>query len=80
MRRFAVNIEKVPKERKNETTFAAHRKINNILPSAKSKINQEKQGVYEIPCQVCDRTNFRKTNYLNTVDSVEIKFLSSKHF
>lgn len=34
-------IEKALKEYRTETTFVAHKKINNFSPSAKAKINLE---------------------------------------
>ncbi|XP_023311228.1 uncharacterized protein LOC111691923 [Anoplophora glabripennis] len=55
-------ISKVLKKHKIETVFNTDRKIGNILPSAKTKIPLEGQGVYQIPCGDCEKSYIGQTN------------------
>lgn len=52
---------------KIETTFTAHKKINNIFLSAKTKIDPENQGAHEIPSRDCQQTYIGHTTRMINV-------------
>lgn len=55
-------VSKVLKKHNIETTFITARKIGQILTNAKTKIQLEIQGVYEISCKDCERRYVGQTN------------------
>jgi hypothetical protein len=45
-----------------DTIFMTNRKISNILPTPKEIVPLEDQGVYEIPCEGCNKSYIGQTN------------------
>ncbi|KAK4873011.1 hypothetical protein RN001_015040 [Aquatica leii] len=81
-------ISKVLKKHNIQTIFNTVKKINQILPNPKTKIDLESQGVYKIPCKYCDgcymgqtnrRVNIRREEHRNAVIKQESTSSLAEH-
>ncbi|KAK4887865.1 hypothetical protein RN001_004136 [Aquatica leii] len=81
-------ISKVLKKHNIQTIFNTVKKINQILPNPKTKIDLESQGVYKIPCKDCDgcyvgqtnrRVNIKREEHRNAVIKQESTSSLAEH-
>ena len=55
-------ISKVLRKDNIHTVFTTNQKISNLIRSAKDKVPNENQGVYEVPCSNCHKKYYGETN------------------
>ena len=55
-------IARVLKNNNIKTVFKPHKKIHSLLRNIKGNNRLEAQGVYEVPCQDCEKTYIGRTN------------------